>query len=41
MRLTVTVVRADRNQFTVDVGLVPESKPNDGIKPSLTITHSA
>jgi GntR family transcriptional regulator len=29
MRLTVTVVRADRNQFIVDVGAVPEFKPND------------
>jgi GntR family transcriptional regulator len=29
MRLTVTVVRADRNQFIVDVGSVPEPKPVD------------
>jgi len=29
MRLTVTVVRADRNQFIVDVGAVPELKPDD------------
>jgi GntR family transcriptional regulator len=29
IRLTVTVVRADRNQFIVDVGAVPELKPND------------
>jgi GntR family transcriptional regulator len=29
MRLTVTIVRADRNQFIVDVGSVPEPKPND------------
>lgn len=29
MRLTKTVLRADRNQFTVDVGLVPEPKPGD------------
>ena len=32
MRLTVTVVRADRNQFTVDVGAVPELKPNDPLR---------
>jgi GntR family transcriptional regulator len=37
MRLTVTVVRADRNQFIVDVGSVP--KPNDGMERYLTITH--
>jgi GntR family transcriptional regulator len=29
MRLTVNVLRADRNQFIVDVGAVPELKPND------------
>ena len=29
MRLTVTVVRADRNQFILDVGAVPELKLND------------
>jgi GntR family transcriptional regulator len=29
MRLTVTVVRTDRNQFTVDVGSVPDPKPDD------------
>jgi len=39
MRLTVTVVRADRNQFIVDVGSVPERKPDDGIERSLAITH--
>ena len=39
MRLTVTVVRADRNQLIVDVGLVPERKPDDGIERSLAITH--
>jgi GntR family transcriptional regulator len=39
MRLTVTVVRADRNQFIVDIGSVPEPKPDDGIERSLTITH--
>ena len=31
MRLTVTIVRSDRNQFIVDVGNVPEPKPNDGV----------
>ena len=39
MRLTVTVVRADRNQFIVDVGTVPELKPDDGNERSLTITR--
>ena len=39
MRLTVTVVRADRNQFIVDVGAVPELKPDDGNERSLTITR--
>ena len=34
MRLTVTVVRADRNEFIVDVGSVPEPKPVDHIEPS-------
>lgn len=29
MRLTVTVLRADRNQFIVDVGNVPPPKPSD------------
>jgi GntR family transcriptional regulator len=29
MRLTVTVVRTDRNQFIINVGAVPDLKPND------------
>ena len=29
MRLTVTVVRADRNQFIIDVGTVPPPLPSD------------
>ena len=29
MRLTVTIVRADRNQFIVDVGSVPKLKLRD------------
>jgi GntR family transcriptional regulator len=29
MRLTVTVVRTDRNQFIVDVGVVPKPEPPD------------
>lgn len=29
MQLTVTVVRANRHQFIVDVGAVPELKPSD------------
>lgn len=39
MRLTVTIVRADRNQFIVDVGAVPKLKPNDSIERSLTIAR--
>ena len=39
MRLTVTIVRADRNQFIVDVGAVPKLKPNDSIDRSLTIAR--
>jgi GntR family transcriptional regulator len=35
MRLTVTVVRADRNQFIVDVGTVPEPKPDARTERSL------
>jgi len=38
MRLTVTVVRADRNQFIVDVGSVPELKHNDRTEPSLPVS---
>jgi GntR family transcriptional regulator len=41
MRLTVTVVRADRNQFIVDVGSVPELKPNDRTQQSLPIAREA
>ena len=41
MRLTVTVVRTDRNQFTVDVGSVPEPKPNDQAQQSLPTTRGA
>jgi hypothetical protein len=29
MRLTVTVVRADQNEFIIDVGTVPPPEPND------------
>jgi len=35
MRLTVTVVRADRNQFIVDVGMVPKPGPADHAQPPL------
>lgn len=38
MRLTVTVVRADRNQFIVDVGAVPELKPDDSSEQSLSVS---
>ena len=38
MRLTVTVVRADRNQFIVDVGSVPEPKPTDRSEQSLFLS---
>jgi GntR family transcriptional regulator len=41
MRLTVTVVRTDRNQFIVDVGNVPELKPNDHTQQSLPTTRGA
>lgn len=39
MRLTVTIVRADRNQFTVDVGAVPDPKPNDRSEQSLPVSR--
>ena len=29
MRLTVTVVRADKNEFIIDVGTVPPLEPSD------------
>jgi GntR family transcriptional regulator len=41
MRLTVTIVRADRNQFIVDVGDVPELKSSDRTQRSLPITRGA
>jgi len=40
MRLTVTVVRADRNQFVVDVGAVPRLEPDGRTEQSLHITRS-
>jgi len=41
MRLTVTIVRTDRNQFIVDVGDVPKLKPSDRSQQSLPITRGA
>ena len=41
MRLTVTVVRADRNQFIVDVGNVPGLKPSDQTQQSLPTSRGA
>jgi GntR family transcriptional regulator len=41
IRLTVTIFRADRNQFVVNVGNVPELKPNNGTQQSLPTTRGA
>lgn len=41
IRLTVTVFRADRNQFVVNVGNVPELKPNNRTQQSLPTTRGA